>query len=73
MLQEKKMDNQINSEFAVGDQVVIMEKGFSKESRQTTAKIIDVRLVLGKVSYTIETEGGKRRVVGASQVSRATE
>ncbi len=67
------MDNQINSEFAVGDQVVIMEKGFSKESRQTTAKIIDVRLVLGKVSYTIETEGGKRRVVGASQVSRATE
>ena len=67
------MDNQINSEFAVGDQVVIMEKGFSKESRQTTAKIIDVRLVLGKVSYTIETDGGKRRVVGASQVSRATE
>jgi len=67
------MDDQINSEFAVGDQVVIMEKGFSKESHQTTAKIIDVRLVLGKVSYTIETDGGKRRVVGASQVSRATE
>ncbi len=67
------MEQQTNSEFAIGDEIVLVERGFSSEGRKTTAKIVEVRLVLGKLSYTVETEGGKRRVVGASQVNRASD
>ncbi len=69
------MDNQTpfgNSEIAIGDQVVLTEKTLSKETRTINARIVDVRWILGKLSYVIETEGGKRRVVGPTQISRAS-
>ena len=70
------MDNQTtpgNNEIAVGDQVVLTEKSFSDSPRMITAKIIDIRWILGKLSYVIETEEGKRKVVGPTQILRLAE
>lgn len=61
------------NEIAIGDQVFLVEKSFTNESRMVLAKIVDARWILGKLSYVIETEGGKRKVVGSSQVSRAAD
>jgi hypothetical protein len=55
-------------QFAVGDEVILMEKTMSGESHDTTGKIIDVREILGKVTYVVETSNGTRKVVGARQI-----
>ena len=60
-------------EIAIGDQVFLVEKSFTNEPRLVSAKIVDARWILGKLSYVIETEGGKRKVVGPSQVSRTAD
>jgi len=56
------------AEFAIGDEVILMEKTMSGETTDTTAKIIDVREILGKVTYVVETGNGNRKVVGAKQI-----
>ncbi len=56
------------AEFAIGDDVILMEKTMSGETTDTTAKIIDVREILGKVTYVVETSNGNRKVVGAKQI-----
>jgi hypothetical protein len=60
-----------NGEIAIGDRVLLSENTFSDGAGTITAKIVDIRWILGKLSYVIETEGGKRKVVGTSQVTRA--
>jgi len=59
------------AEFAIGDEVILMEKTMSGETTDTTAKIIDVREILGKVTYVVETGNGNRKVVGARQILKA--
>lgn len=58
-------------EFAIGDEIILMEKTMSGETTDTTAKIIDVREILGKVTYVVETSTGNRKVVGAKQILKA--
>jgi len=55
-------------QFAIGDEVILMEKTMSGETHDTTGKIIDVREILGKVTYVVETNNGTRKVVGARQI-----
>jgi len=57
-------------EIVVGDRVVLMESAFSGETREISAGVIEIRHILGKQTYVIETEKGKRKVVGASQISK---
>ncbi len=57
-------------EIIVGDQVYFFDKMFSGETRKISAKVIEIRHILGKQTYVIETEQDKREVVGASQVSK---
>lgn len=59
------------SEFAIGDNVNLIEKTMSGESFDTTGKIIDIREILGKVTYVVETTSGTRKVVGAKQIIKA--
>lgn len=58
-------------EFAIGDEVILMEKTMSGETHDTTGRIIDVREMLGKVTYVVETSNGNRKVVGAKQIIKA--
>ena len=57
-------------EIVVGDRIVLMESAFSGEPREISAEVIEIRHILGKQTYVIETEKGKRKVVGASQISK---
>jgi len=65
--------NTVNQEivFAVGDEVFLVEKKISSGDVPTAAKIVEIRHILGKQTYVIETSEGKRKVVGASQLTLA--
>lgn len=58
-------------EFAIGDDVILIEKSISGDSQSITAKVIDVREILGKKTYVVETVAGTRKVVGLKQIMRA--
>lgn len=58
-------------EFAIGDEVILIEKTMSGETLDTTGNVIDVREILGKVTYVVETSNGNRKVVGAKQILKA--
>ncbi len=60
------------NEFSVGDLVIVNDTGFSSEPRAMTAKVIDVRCVLGMTSYVVEGDGGKRKVVSPKQIRKST-
>jgi hypothetical protein len=57
-------------DFEIGDQVALVEKKSFGGEGVVPATILEIRYILGKQTYVIETTGGKRRVVGASQVTR---
>lgn len=55
----------------IGDQVTLVEqRGFSGQSELVYATVVDVRVIMGKQTYVIEIEGGKRKVVGPNQIRR---
>jgi hypothetical protein len=56
---------------AVGDQVILTERSISNEEHLLTVKVIDVRWIMGKQTFVVETTDGKRKVVGPRQISRA--
>lgn len=60
-----------NDEIAIGDQVILMEKSFSNDAQKVTAKVVDIREILGKKTFVIETITGNLKVVGPKQISRA--
>jgi hypothetical protein len=60
-------------EYAIGDAVILIEKSISGDAQSETAKVIDIREVLGKKTYVVETKAGSRKVVGARQIMRAEE
>jgi hypothetical protein len=57
---------------AVGDRVMLLDRKFTGETEEIAAQVLEVREILGKETYVVETERGARKVVGASQVSRAS-
>lgn len=69
------MDNQMVAnvgKIVVGDQIMLLEKRVSGDDQMVLARVLEIRFILGKETYVIETESGKRKVVGASQVSQVT-
>jgi hypothetical protein len=57
-------------EILVGDNVYLVDKTFSGENRKISAEVIEIRHILGKQTYVVETEQGKRKVVSASQINK---
>jgi hypothetical protein len=57
--------------FAIGDEVLLIEKSITNEEQTVTGKVVEVREILGKITYVVETGNGKRRVVGAKQIIKA--
>jgi hypothetical protein len=70
--EEKRMNETIGKieEILVGDRVFLVDKTLSGEARKISAEVIEIRHILGKQTYVIETEKGNRKVVGASQIRR---
>lgn len=60
-----------NDGFAVGDEIMLIEKSITNEEQTVTGKIVEVREILGKLTYVVDTNNGKRRVVGAKQIIKA--
>ncbi|GAP12687.1 hypothetical protein LARV_00423 [Longilinea arvoryzae] len=66
------MTSQVSNDgFAIGDEVLLVEKSITNEEQTVTGKVVEVREILGKTTYVVETGNGKRRVVGARQILRA--
>jgi hypothetical protein len=49
----------------------MIDRTLAGETREITAKVIGIRYILGKQTFVVETENGRRKVVGESQVSKA--
>jgi hypothetical protein len=56
-------------EFREGDQIVIVDFA-SGESRELPAEVVEIRRILGKPAYLVETASGERKLVGAHQLRR---
>lgn len=57
-------------EIGLGDRITLVDSTLSGEAREISAEVIEIRHILGRQTYVIEIEKGKRKVVGASQISR---
>jgi hypothetical protein len=57
-------------EFAGGDRVLVFDKLVAGENGVICAEVIEIRRILGELTYLIETEDGDRKLVGAKQVSQ---
>jgi hypothetical protein len=55
-------------EILVGDRVFLVDKAFSGDTRTIAAEVVEIRYILGKQTYVIETEKGNRKVVGSNQL-----
>lgn len=55
-------------EITVGDQVLIIDEWLAREIGMISAKVIEIRRILGGLAYLIETEKGHRKLVGANQI-----
>ena len=56
-------------EIRVGDQILIID--LSLEGKQEIlTEVIDVRFILGRPTYLVETESGDRKLVGDHQILR---
>ena len=56
-------------EISVGDQILIIDLT-SGGSQEILSEVIDIRRVLGRPAYLVETESGDRRLVGDHQILR---
>jgi hypothetical protein len=57
-------------EISVGDRVWVIDPMFVQSYGTITAKVIEIRRVLGEEAYLIETEMRERKLVGANQISQ---
>lgn len=55
-------------EIAVGDRVLVLETVFPGEVGVISAEVIEIRRILGGLTYLIETEKAERRLVSANQI-----
>jgi len=58
---------------SVGDRVVLKDKSITGEAAELPATILEIREILGKETYVVETAKGGRKVVGQSQILRVAE
>jgi hypothetical protein len=58
-----------SEEIRVGDQILIIDLSLG-ENREVLSEVIDIRLILGRPAYLVETESGDRRLVGDHQILR---
>ena len=54
-------------EIREGDQILIIDLSFG-ESRELPAEVIEIRRILGKPTYVVETVSGDRKIVGAYHI-----
>jgi hypothetical protein len=60
-----------NSEtITVGDQVQVIDPVIVQRIGTTSAKVVEIRRVLGEQTYLIELETGERKLLGAQQIRR---
>jgi hypothetical protein len=64
MLIDKKKE-----EIKVGDQIMIIDLSLGKY-RELLSEVIDIRRILGRRTYLVETESGDRKLVGDYQILR---
>lgn len=57
-------------EITVGDRVLIIDEWLAREIGMISAKVIEIRRILGGLAYLIETKQGNRKLVGANQISQ---
>jgi hypothetical protein len=53
----------------VGDQILIIDLSRG-QNLEVQSDVIDIRLILGRPAYLVETESGDRRLVGDHQILR---
>lgn len=58
-----------SEEIMVGDQILILDLS-PGGSREVLSEVIDIRRILGRPAYLVETESGDRRLVGDHQILR---
>jgi hypothetical protein len=56
-------------EIRVGDQILVIDLSLG-ENRELLSEVIDIRRILGRPAYLVETESGDRRLVGDHQILR---
>ena len=56
-------------EIRVGDQILIIDLSLDGKQEILT-EVIDVRFILGRPTYLVETESGDRKLVGDHQILR---
>ena len=56
-------------EIKVGDQILILDLSLG-EQRELLSEVIDIRYILGRPTYLVETESGDRKLVGDHQILR---
>ncbi len=56
-------------EIWVGDQILVIDLSLG-ENRELLSEVIDIRRILGRPAYLVETESGDRRFVGDHQILR---
>jgi hypothetical protein len=56
-------------EIGVGDQLLILDHALG-ESWEHPAEVIEIRRILGKPTYLVETGSGERKLVGGHQIRR---
>ena len=60
-----------NSEtVTVGDQVQVIDPVIVQRVGTSSAKVVEIRRVLGEQTYLIEFETGERKLMGAQQIRR---
>jgi hypothetical protein len=56
-------------EIRVGDQILFLDLSLG-ENRELLSEVIDIRYILGRPTYLVETESGDRKLVGDHQILR---
>jgi hypothetical protein len=56
-------------EIRVGDQILVIDLSLG-ENRELLSEVIDIRRILGRPAYLVETGAGDRKLVGAHQILR---
>jgi hypothetical protein len=59
-------------EIGVGERLFITDLSLG-EGREVLAEVVEIRQVLGKPTYLVETSSGDRKLVGAHQIRRIEE
>jgi hypothetical protein len=63
------IDKNNEEEIRVGDQILIIDLSLG-ENRELLSEVIDIRRILGRPAYLVETESGERKLVGDHQILR---